>query len=94
MGQILALVIIMLSALEEQGLDFFWGRGVFNYLTIIFLQKRTVTAKLSSRYCSSRIIKANAVSHGSREKRKGCFWSLYYRRPIGLLDVILGSLAF
>lgn len=29
MGQILALVIIMLSALEEQGLDFFGG-GVFS----------------------------------------------------------------
>lgn len=80
----------MLSALEEQGSGFFWGGGVFNYLRMIFLQKRTVTAKLSSRYCSSRIVKANAVTHGSREKRKGYFW----RRPIGLLDVILGSLAF
>lgn len=95
MGQILALVIIMFSALEEQGLNFFLGGvGRFQLLKNDPLQKRTVTAKLSSRYCSSRIIKANAVTHGSREKRKGCFWSLYYRRPIGLLDVILGSLAF
>lgn len=38
-GQILAL-IIMLSALEEQGSGlFFWGGGVFNYLRMILLQK-------------------------------------------------------
>lgn len=36
-GQILALVIIMLSALEGSGL-FFWG-GAFNYLRMILLQK-------------------------------------------------------
>lgn len=40
-GQILALMIIMLSALEEQGSRlFFWGGGVFfNYLRMILLQK-------------------------------------------------------
>lgn len=74
-GQILALVIIMLSALEGSGL--FLG-GCFKLFKNDSFAKRTVTAKLSSRYCSLRITKANAVIHGSREKRKGCFWSLYY----------------
>lgn len=37
-GQILAL-IIMLSALEEQGSGLFFGGGVFNYLRMILLQK-------------------------------------------------------
>lgn len=36
-GQILALVIIMLSALEGSGL--FLGGGAFNYLRMILLQK-------------------------------------------------------
>lgn len=36
-GQILALVIIMLSALEGSGL--FFGGGAFNYLRMILLQK-------------------------------------------------------
>lgn len=77
-GKLLALVIIMLSALEEQvsGLllfSFFFG-VFFNYLKK--RSKRTVTAKLSSRYCSLRITKANAVTRRMGEKRQGCFWSL------------------
>lgn len=73
-GKLLALVIIMLSALEEQVSGYFFG--VFNYLKK--QSKRTVTAKLSSRYCSLRITKANAIIHRMGEKRKGHFWSLCY----------------
>lgn len=71
-GKLLALVIIMLSALEEQVSEFFFG--VFNYLKKG--SKRIVTAKLSSRYCSLRITKANAITRRMWEKKKGHFWSL------------------
>lgn len=82
----------MLSALEEQVSGFFFF-GVFNYFKK--RSKRIVTAKLSSRYCSLRITKANAITHRIWEKRKGHFWSLrYLLEGTGLSYVVLGFLAF
>lgn len=95
-GKLLALVIIMLSALEEQvsGYYSYFFFGVFTYLKN---DQKELTAKLSSRYCSVRITKANAITRriggGERKER---FWSLRY-----LLEgtrwtarVVLGSLMF
>lgn len=90
-GKLLALVIIMLSALEEQvsGFCFLFFLVFFNYLKK--RSKRTVTAKLSSRYCSLRITKANAVTRRMREKRKGCFWSLCYLLEETQWTLVCGS---
>lgn len=64
----------MLSALEEQVSGFFFF-GVFNYLKN---DQKELLRLNSSRYCSLRITKANAITRRIGEKRKGHFWSLRY----------------
>lgn len=78
-GKLLALVIIMLSALEEQVSGFCFFVFVFGFFWCFLLKKndqKEVLRLNSSGYCSLRITKANAVTRRTGEKRKGCFWSL------------------
>lgn len=86
----MALVIIMLSALEEQvsGYYYFFF-GVFTYLKN---DQKELTAKLSSRYCSVRITKANAITRrmGWGEE-EGTFLESSLPHGRDLLDHTCGS---
>lgn len=91
-GKLLALVIIMLSALEEQVSGFFFG--VFNYVKKKKKDQKELLQLNSSRYCSLRITKANAITRRMWEKRKGHFWSLGYLLEGDWTLCGSGSLAF
>ena len=81
----MALVIIMLSALEEQvsGYYSYFFFGVFTYLKN---DQKELTAKLSSRYCSVRITKANAITRrigGGRGRNVSGVFATSWRGPAG-----------